>query len=527
MMWKIVIADDEGVILQGLKKLIDWESLDAELVGEAKDGQRLKEVIEATQPDIVIADIMMPYMTGLEVIRWNAEINGHAKFIFISGYQEFSYAREAIKNGAVDYLLKPVGRKELEEAVHKAIDRLVEQNTVEIFKKEDDEVQKLFREINDGQEFENEELYQLFAAENIEFQGHFFAGICIGIRPDMAAQMMQESFERFNLLRFSVYNRIAQQFRGHGFVLRKDDCAIHIMGVFPDGEEDIFIEKYVQPVIESVETQMHIRLAAGIGMISEDAVGLKNVYKTAKFAFELYYFEEKPLIDIKDIHKDYHMSFEDYAQSVEAAFRALIGHDEAYLDKVTDVMDTIEAIHYGNRNAASARVLYFTGDVASKLFQYHLLGGDFYAMQDELQKRAENLKTFRELKKAVSVYFERIWQCLEKNVKSKDKMLIEDVKAYIHEHYMEDLSVKELAEVACVSQNYFSALFKKETGQNYKAYLTSIRMEEAIKLLLQTDDKTYEIGEKVGYNNVRRFVEAFKQMYKVSPMEYKKQFKGE
>ena len=136
-MWKVVIADDEGVILQGLKKLIDWQSIDVALVGEARDGQRLKEVIEETQPDIVIADIMMPHMTGLEVIRWYAGQGSHAKFIFISGYQEFSYAREAIKCGAVDYLLKPVGRKELEDAVQKAIQRLVEQNTVEIFKRED------------------------------------------------------------------------------------------------------------------------------------------------------------------------------------------------------------------------------------------------------------------------------------------------------------------------------------------------------------------------------------------------------
>ena len=100
--------------------------------------------------------------------------------------------------------------------------------------------------------------------------------------------------------------------------------------------------------------------------------------------------------------------------------------------------------------------------------------------------------------------------------------MIEQVKDYIKAHYAEDMSIKELADVACVSQNYFSALFKKETGQNYKAYLTSIRMEEAIKLLRTTDLKTYEIGEKVGYNNVRRFVDAFKQIYNVSPMEYKK-----
>lgn len=96
-MWKVVIADDEGVILQGLKKLIDWKKVDVELVGEARDGQQLKKVIEQTDPDIVIADIMMPHMTGLEVIRWYNEMHSHAKFIFVSGYQEFTYAKEALQ----------------------------------------------------------------------------------------------------------------------------------------------------------------------------------------------------------------------------------------------------------------------------------------------------------------------------------------------------------------------------------------------------------------------------------------------
>lgn len=172
-MWKVVIADDEGVILQGLKKLIDWKNVDVELVGEARDGQQLKKVIEQTDPDIVIADIMMPHMTGLEVIRWYNEMHSHAKFIFVSGYQEFTYAKEALQSGAVDYLLKPVARKDFEDAVRKAIQKLEEQNTIEIFKEEDDEMQNLFREINDGQGFENAELYQLFEEEEINFADHF------------------------------------------------------------------------------------------------------------------------------------------------------------------------------------------------------------------------------------------------------------------------------------------------------------------------------------------------------------------
>ena len=344
-MWKVVIADDEGVILQGLKKLIDWKSVDVELVGEARDGQQLKEVIEETDPDIVIADIMMPHMTGLEVIRWYNETHSHAKFIFVSGYQEFTYAKEALQSGAVDYLLKPVGRKDLEDAVRKAIQKLEEQNTIEIFKEEDDEMQKLFREINDGQGFENDELYQLFEAENIDFEGHFFVGICVGIRPDLASDMVRDSFERFNLLRFSIYNQIAQKLRGKAFVLRKDDCALHLMGVFPCGEEDTFVEDYVMPVVQQVSAQAHTELSVGIGMYSTDAKQLKNAYKTAKLAFELYYFEEKPLIDFRNIHKDYTVSFEDYAKSVDEAYHAIIAHDDSYLEKIDKIIDNVEAIH--------------------------------------------------------------------------------------------------------------------------------------------------------------------------------------
>ena len=124
-------------------------------------------------------------------------------------------------------------------------------------------------------------------------------------------------------------------------------------------------------------------------------------------------------------------------------------------------------------------------------------------------------------------YYEELLWHISETGKNRDSILIEDVKQYIREHYMEEISISRLSEIACVSKNYFSAMFKKETGMNYKAYLTQIRMEAALKLLQETDDKTYEISEKIGYNNVRRFVDAFKQIYSVTPAEYRKSLRGE
>ena len=263
-----------GVIVNGLKKLIDWGSLNIQIVGDAKDGRKLKELILAEEPDLVITDIMMPKMTGLDVISWYREI------------------------------------------------------------------------------------------------------------------------------------------------------------------------------------------------------GTKT-----KFAFNLYFFEEKTVINFQEIHKDYTVSFEDYEESIENAFRAIIAKDSSAMDKINDVMDNIYSIHYGNRYAAQSRTMNFTGDLNSKLYRYHLLDGDFYKIQDELQHKVENMTTFSELRICISEHYEKLLE-----------------KVY-------------------------------ETEQNYKAYLTQIRMEAALKLLQETDYKTYEIGEQVGYNNVRRFVDAFKQIYSVSPMEYKKGLK--
>ncbi len=528
-MWKLVIADDERLIVRGLTRMVNYHSLGVEIVAEAHNGRELMHCLEMLEPDIVLTDITMPEKNGLEVQQWYVAQGGKAKFIFISGYQEFAYVQEALKNGAVDYLLKPVGQKELEEALKRAIQKLEEQTTVEMFKTEKDEFQKLFEDINNGRNYENEDLYRLFREEEIDFHDCFYVGICAGICPEIAARMSESSFGQFNLTRFSVFNQISAAFAGqkNGFVVKKDENALHIMGVFPKAEQDCFVEKYIEPIRQQTERQSGVEICMGIGTPADKPSGMLQSYKEGKFAFELYHFEEQKVIESGEIHREYNVSFEDYRDSVEQAFRSIIAKDTKVMDKIRTVMDNIEAIHYGNWNAIIMRTMNFAGDLGAKLNQYRLLDVDFYEMQNELQEQVESNYTMSSLKRCIEEHYEELLRRVYSKGRSQDKVLIEDVKQYITEHYTEELSIKELAEVACVSPNYFSAMFKKETGQNYKAYLTSIRMEEALRLLQETDYKTYEIGEKVGYNNVRRFVDAFKQIYSVSPMEYKKSLKNQ
>lgn len=521
-MWKTVLADDEIVILNGLKRLVDWEDLGLELAGTAEDGRELLQVVEEKQPKLVISDIKMPHATGLEVFRTLKEQgNEDVKFIFISGFEEFSFAREAIALGAVDYLLKPVSKEDLEIAIKKATGQLEERSVTELFKDEDSDMKELFHTINEGMVFDKSVLYKCFSDAQIDFEDKLFVGLCISLLPQVGESRTDA---RWNLQKFALFNRLVELFREEktGFLLQKGEDRVYMIGVFPKEDENNFYEKYVHPKRMLVENSFKISLSVGIGCRTEDVSALKNAYQTAKFANELYFFEEKAVLDYEEINCEYDVSFEDYQNGVDAVFKSIITKDGYFLRNVDRLMELIQKIHYGNQYAAKARVMHFTGDVGMKLYTYKLLDGNFYEMQNKLQEQVEGQVTFRGMRACIMNHYENLATEIYRTEKAKDTVLIERVKEYIREHFAEDLSVKELADFACVSTNYFSAMFKRETGENYKAYLTNLRMKKALDLLLTTDMKTYEIGEAVGYNNVRRFVDAFKQIYGMSPMDYKK-----
>lgn len=529
MKWKVIIADDESVIRNGIKNLINWTDLDAEVTDLAEDGTILEEMLDSQSVDVVVSDIKMPGATGLEVLAKAKEKGWQTQFVFVSGYDEFSYAREAMQLGAVDYLLKPVRAEELENAVKKAIRRCIEQNTVRVFREEKKELEEMVSISSGDSGAGQDSTEQILETHGIDMDGKEFIGICIGLRPDIARRLEKESFERYNLIRFAVYNRISELLLNQmeGFVVRRDDACLHFLAFLQEAEVPVLYESKLLPVKKRIEDEYQIRLLIGIGMSSDYPEQMKNAYRTARYAFDLFYFEERPVILFQEINKSFEESNEVFNQKTEAIFRSIVARDGETLKNVEQALNVIGDMFYGNRFAAANRCMHLTGLIAERLLLYKMINRDFYDLQDALQEKVEQEVTFRGVKEVILSYYEDLLGHIQETGKNKDSLLIEDVKKYIQDHYMEEMSIGRLAEVACVSKNYFSAMFKKETGMNYKAYLTQIRMEAALKLLQETDDRTYEISEKVGYNNVRRFVDAFKQIYSVTPAEYRKSLRGE
>jgi two-component system response regulator YesN len=310
-----------------------------------------------------------------------------------------------------------------------------------------------------------------------------------------------------------------------GFVIRKDDNCCNLMAVFPDGRRETFMEEVVKRVKEEIEQEYGMPLCVGIGQPVKETMEINHSFNSARHAYELYYFEKQDVIDYCAIEPPKEANVEEVNELSEKVFADIAAKDEGLTDSIRDVLSAIGRMHYGNRNATVNRCLIFTGNLLERLQSYDMVKGSFVERQEALLEAMESKHTYWDLVAFLLDYYEKLMPEVYKNARNKDVAVIVKVKEYLNENYMNDISLKELADMACVSPSYFSTFFKNTTGENYKSYLIKIRMQEAIRLVMNTDLKTYEIAEQVGYNNVRRFVDAFKGKYRMSPMDYRKLYK--
>lgn len=520
-MYKIVVADDEPLIIRGLKKLVDWNRINSEIAGEAENGKKLMELIEEVNPDIVISDIAMPQATGLDVIKEIREKNINAQVIFMSGYQEFSYARAAIQYGAVDYLLKPVSAEELKESVIKAQKLLAKDKQEELWENED-VVETAFKTITS--DHETVDFYERFREMGIDTDGKLFQGVCFALSQEMTEAIKDKN--RLKLLRFNLFKKIQEYLKKEnlGFSVKQDGTSCKMMVVLPKEEPEQAMEKILTDVRKIASDTYKVKLAVGIGKEVEDIKEIRFAYKTARFALGLQYFEPAEVIRYKEIAgREFRYSFEDYKTAYQEFLQAVLNREDRWEDQFKECLRLIENLHYGNRYAVENRCVVLAMDLFRDLQEYHMVDS---AVQEEYERWVDNLRhqsTFRALKEIFLSYYQKFIPGIFQQKTPSDKSTIYQVKEYIREHYAEDLSLGVLAGEFYMNPYYFSTFFKKETGQNYKNYVTEVRMKQAMKILMESDDmKTTELAQAVGYKDVRSFTDKFREMYGESPSGYRK-----
>ena len=521
-MLKLVIADDEPMILKGLKKLIQGLDMDIQVIAEARDGAEAADKILSLKPDIAILDVAMPAKTGLDILKELANCQCPTQVIFLSGYKEFSYVKEAIQYGAVDYLLKPVEEEPLVQSLKKAASLLQDQSILQLFNDEDVDIRKIFRSINEGLAYNEEEFYQIFKDLGLALEDKALVCVDFYLSSESGRKLSNELFGKRQLVRFSVFNEIQEYVRQNncGFLIRKEVSHSYQVFILPAASGREEMKRHIRLISQLIREKYGFALRAGIGDFIYDIRDLQKTYKTSIMARDFYYFLNQPVIFSEDIKNVYEPVEEEYEKSCEEILDHILHQRSQAAACIGGCLDLICVMHYGSRSAVVHKCISFSEQLHQHLVKYHLIEPEDPAFREYLLALPD-YDTFAALKEASLQYYRTLLEQLYASGNYQDSSETARLVKYIEEHYAEDITLADLSRLACMNPYYVSSFFKKSTGKNFKTYLTEIRMKESIRLLLTTDKKVYEVAEAVGYHNVRQYMDKFKQLYGMSPSEYK------
>lgn len=522
--YRVVIIDDEHLIIEGLKILIDWEEYDCEILGSATDGDAGLELIRQTMPDIVITDIRMPNTTGIEMIRSALSVC-NCKFIVLSGYSDFNYARQCMSLGVQEYLLKPVEEELLIQAILKiqsvfqeeenrnlVLAQLEVKNEQLLALSKDyflrDFMNTYFDTLPDFlSTLSNYEINfptgEAYACSVLEFPDH--KGSILDLRGPLA-QVFQEFFPEKYLL-FSYNDTSFMNVLAFDRTISKETLADKLAAVKNKLQESGFCTTNI-----------------GIGNIYHDLLKIHISAKQAQYALSFQIVRGGNSIN-------------PFSSNLKNAHFILSVPNELWENFNTSVMDlnftsiskTVESIFDYMRELKDMPILGV---------QINSLNLILTCLQqlNELDTpgeliRYEDMDCFNQIATLTSVdsiakYVENVIYNLINTVKNtntkKTASIIPQVENYLHDHIFEDLSLISVAQLFYISPIYLSQLFKKETGQLYIDYLTNLKMNAAKKLLMTTDMMVYEVSDKLGYKDSKYFSRLFEKKLGCKPSEYRR-----
>lgn len=521
----VVLADDEPLILKGLGKLIPWEQYGMEIAGYAYDGKELLEAIETHKPDVVISDISMPHFSGIDIIKDIKRRQLPIKVIFISAYQEFAYARDAVAYGAVDYLVKPVKKTELEAVIEKTLSLIREENEEDRRrnklhllerKNRDDEVGGWLAQLMEGTFTEHSEGFQYLTTK---LAGPLYTIGAVGVDP-AGNDNERWPAQTQKLVEFAIHNIVQESLAMHGSGYSFVRNGIYAF-VLSHGEREAPIG-LAEAIRANISDYLKLKVSVGVGEPVDGLMQLKQSGEQAKQALDMIYYEGLNRV-IPYCRPDPRKNSENEWFTLQSRIIKSLteGEWEGARAAMQSLLGLIESATVGNRQLAVSTcfssLLFIVQEVKKADVHMSDLGFDIQHLQGKLEKYA----TYRDLCSGVYEMLLELYHRIGDKPGIKEQTVMARILEYIEAHYIEDISLESVAGVAFMNPYYFSSFFKKHMKRNFKQFVTDLRMQKAIELLTHTDLMVYEIAEKVGYNNARHFSDMFKKQTGKLPQEFK------
>lgn len=527
-MYNLMVVDDENLTIEYMKINIPKLLPNWTVTGEASNGTQALDVMRTQDFDLIITDIKMPVMDGLDFCKILYQNNYHGKIVILSGFEEFDFAKRAISYGIVDYLLKPIVKQELIKTILKIEDSLIKEREKDAEKKylktlsdnsEESVIRTFLKSVISNSEAEIKSLYPLINRMNISLGNCKYLILLFKINEfDLIKKGI--AINKFSSMQHKLNSIACDIVKSQSnYVAFYDQQGNTCLLLKCENEENI---KEISCNIFSEISQIfykktEINIIAALGTIQNNIFQLDMSFESAEDRLNNHFFSiSNELISNDAVDK----SINDINNTLDLIKSSILENNKVncnlfltrYVEKI-EKTDMDDLILYGIYLINSINSLY-SNNAAFKVKALTLL--------NKLSKEKEKMtkEDFIDIFSKISFFIKNN----NPDIKEIDDLdIISKSVNYIYRHYAEPLSLEQIADNFCISPSYLSYLFHKAKGESYMKFLTRIRMEQAGKLLRTNPNyKIYTIAESVGYVSVKHFSYIFKNFYNMTPGEYKK-----
>ena len=521
--YSIVLADDERNILFGMKNGIDWDELGFEVVGTAQNGKEALELIEEYHPDILISDIKMPFMDGLELSKIIHESYMSTKIILFSGWDDFEYARLAISYGVSEYVMKPINYGEMRKLLITMHEKLEEEYAEKLNRARLEKVysvslpllrQQFFSQLVTGPLEEN---YREQQIKNLKLNFDYAAFYMITVK-------LHESDSEDLLSELSIKETIKEIFQKIADVYQFGMMDKEVFLLCSNKRHDI---ERITRAVEEISVMIHRIFRAdifcGISTCGNSIEELPNLYSQSLEALEYSLVIKEECYTYYNDILPFQRKENDWSAEVESIEKIITHCTEEELQlEVEKLLQKLQAAHY-NLNEYQIVVLEILFAISRLYKKYQISYDEEFVDSKNMAVKILALDTGKELDNWLMNYCKLIRTLIQKKQIDNNVILATNAMKMVEKNFRDPtLSVETVCGELHVSSSYFSKIFKQETGTTFLNYLIHRRMEEAKRLLNQTDYKSHVIGEMVGYPEPNYFSYVFKKNCGVSPAKYRK-----
>lgn len=501
-MYNVVVIEDDNIIRKGIITILQRIDDEINVVGEASDGESGMELIIKENPDIIITDIKMPIINGVEMITHLKNMNIKGKFLVLSGFDDYEYVRNVMKNGACDYLLKPINKVELKASLDQ-IKNLIKNEHKDEHKIFQDKSNQAIKNILDGF---NKDVFEVIREKN--YCVLIIENTNINFLYENKKQDISDIQEFINL--YCDNKKISYCY---------NLCENHILLIisFKNDTHKLLFCKELSNSIKLRYPSIYISVSSlgkGIGNINDlyQQANKMSLYKIYNSEDCISFFENFSLLNNSSIKK--------LQYNINILYQNIIGFtDVCDREKCINEINMMLDLLY-NYMVNSKQIIKVLEKMFSKIDHTVLELNDYENKFNINISKLVLAKDLKEYKNFVAYLINERINFIEFFKSEHDKKIIDKAKQYVQENYSFQITLTDVANYVNLSPNYFSEVFKNETGQTFIKYLITYRCQKAKELLKNTDLKIYEVAEMVGYKEVVSFNRAFKNTIGISPKQY-------